>query len=84
MVTVDATTVKNKFGEMLDRARTETVQVTKSGRNAVVIISTEEYSRLQGIEDQYWIHLASKAEAGGYISEAESMKLLQKLTHEED
>ena len=40
---------KNRFSEVVERARTEGPQrVTKRGKDAVVVVSAQEWSRLQG------------------------------------
>jgi prevent-host-death family protein len=42
-------TAKQRFSELVDRARREGPQVvTKHGRDAVVVMSVEEYERLAG------------------------------------
>lgn len=42
---------KQHFSELVERARTEGPQlVTKHGRDAVVVLSAEEYARLRGPE----------------------------------
>lgn len=44
-------TAKQKFSEVVERAQREGPQVvTKHGREAVVIVSIEEYRRLRGDE----------------------------------
>jgi antitoxin Phd len=67
MKTYDATTVKNRLGEVIDVARSEPVLVTRSGRDAVVILSAEEYSRFLELEDTVWSRKAAAAEQTGYI-----------------
>ena len=43
---------KQRFSELVERARREGPQVvTKHGREAVVVISAEEYRRLKGPEE---------------------------------
>ena len=45
-------TAKQRFSELVERARREGPQVvTKHGREAVVAVSAEEYRRLKGPED---------------------------------
>jgi prevent-host-death family protein len=83
MITIDATTVKNKFGETIDKARLEPVLVTKSGRNAVVIISMEEYEHLQSMEDAYWADKARSAEQSGYVGAEKSQAFLNGLLQPE-
>ena len=48
MSSITATNAKNCFGEVLEMARTEPVHVQKNGRDVAVVISPEEYARLQG------------------------------------
>jgi antitoxin Phd len=44
-------TAKQHFSEVVERARSEGPQVvTKHGKDAVVIVSVEEYQRLRGSE----------------------------------
>lgn len=44
---ISAKDAKNGFGRLLDTARAEPVTVEKHGRAVVVVISVEEYERLQ-------------------------------------
>ncbi len=71
-----ATEVKNRFGEYLEKARHQPVTVEKTGRKYVVLVSHEEYERLQAIEDQHWGIAAAEAEKSGFIGTEEAMKLL--------
>jgi antitoxin Phd len=71
-----ATEVKNRFGEFMDKAQREPVTVEKTGRSYVVLISHDEYERLQGIEDSYWAEKADNAKKSGYLGTAESMAFL--------
>jgi prevent-host-death family protein len=48
MSSITATNAKNRFGEVLEMARTEPVHVQKNGRDVAVIVSPEEYARMQG------------------------------------
>ena len=42
---------KNKFSAVVERARTEGPQrVTKNGKEAVVIVSSQEWARMRGSE----------------------------------
>lgn len=50
MRTLSAKDAKYEFGRLIDLARAEPVAVTKHGRSVVVVIATEEYERLKGIE----------------------------------
>ncbi len=46
MRTMSAKDAKNSFGLLLDYARAAPVQVEKHGRPVVVVISVEEFQRL--------------------------------------
>lgn len=71
-----ATEVKNRFGEFMEKARHAPVTVEKTGRKYVVMISHEEFERLQAIEDQQWALAAEQAEKSGFLGPEESMKIL--------
>ena len=74
-----ATEVKNRFGEYLEKAQHQPVTVEKTGRKYAVIVSHEEYERLQEIEDQVWGRAAAEAEKSGFLSTEETMKLLNRV-----
>lgn len=46
MKSMSARDAKNGFGKLLDFARVEPVQVEKHGRAVVVVLSVEEFARL--------------------------------------
>jgi prevent-host-death family protein len=77
---VSATEVKSRFGEYLDIARAEPVQVRHTGRPVAVLMSWDEYEHLQATEDAYWAARAKAAEESGtFLGHEESMKLLNDL-----
>lgn len=47
MQTMSARDAKNGFGRLMDLARAEPVTIEKHGRAVVVVVSIEEYERLQ-------------------------------------
>jgi PHD/YefM family antitoxin component YafN of YafNO toxin-antitoxin module len=63
----------------IDTARCEVVFVEKQGRSMAVILSLEEYQKLNDIKDALWVLKAESAKAEGYLSEEESEKLLSDL-----
>ncbi len=75
-----ATEVKNHFGEFMEKARHAPITVEKTGRKYVVMMSHEEFERLQAIEDQQWAMAAAEAQKSGYLGTEESMKLLTRFT----
>lgn len=47
MAKITATDAKNRFGQVLEMARTEPVHVQKNGRDVAVVISPEEFLRYE-------------------------------------
>ena len=74
-----ASQAKNKFGELLDLARREPVQIEKKGRKVAVVMSVEEYDRLTSLEDEYWAFRAKQAKAEGFMGTENSEDLLNEL-----
>ncbi|WP_349362539.1 MAG: type II toxin-antitoxin system Phd/YefM family antitoxin [Roseitalea porphyridii] len=46
MNTLNATDAKNRFGRMIDLARSGPVRIQKNGRDIAVVLSPEEFRRL--------------------------------------
>ena len=79
MKTLGASEAKNRFGELLDLARREPVQIAKKGRNIAVVLSIEEFERLSDLEAELLAIKAEKARQEGFIGISESEALLEKL-----
>ncbi len=79
MKTLGASEAKNRFGELLDLARREPVQIAKKGRNVAVVLSIEEFERLSNLEDELLAIKAEKARQEGFIGISESEALLEEL-----
>lgn len=78
MKTITAAQAKNAFGKFLDMAQREPVAVTKMGRPVGVFISMAD------LEDTVFAQLALDAHKEGYVSVAESRKLLDRLRNSGD
>ncbi len=52
MQTLTATDAKYGFGRLMDLARAEPVTIAKHGRPVVVVMSVEEYERLNRTEQE--------------------------------
>jgi prevent-host-death family protein len=61
MVQMTAREAKNNFGELLDTAQREPVTITRQGRAVAVLVSQQEYARLQALEDAHWAAHADAA-----------------------
>lgn len=47
MHAVKASDAKNRFGQLLDMAQAEPVRIQKNGRDVAIVLSPEEFQRLQ-------------------------------------
>jgi antitoxin Phd len=75
--TMPAKEAKQGFGALLDAARREPVTITKNGREVVVVLSKEDFDRLEALEDAYWGALAEEAREEGSIGVEASERLLR-------
>ena len=76
---------KNGFGRLLDTAQREPVTIEKKGRPVAVVLSLEEYQRLEAIEDAWWAARADAAEReGDWLGPEESEKYLREILSAED
>lgn len=79
MKTMTATDAKTRFGQMLDDAMRAPVVIEKSGRSVAVLVSSQEYQRLQDAEEEMWGFRARMAEANGFLDEAEQTAWLARM-----
>ena len=79
MKTLGASEAKNRFGEMLDLARREPVQIAKKGRGVAVVLSIEEFERFSDLENQLLALKAEIAHQEGFIGTVESETLLSDI-----
>jgi len=82
MVVISAKEAKDRFGVLMDTARREPVTITKHNRPWVVVVSSEEYARLEAMEDAAWAAKAREAEKEGYLGTEESEAFIQQITSE--
>ena len=79
-----ASEAKSKFGELLDFARTHPVKIEKNGRFVAVVISAEEFERMEALEDAWWGQQAELAMKEGFLTEKESEKKLAEWMNAKD
>jgi antitoxin Phd len=60
MKEISARQAKNQFGQLLESAQLAPVRVTRRGRSAGVLMSEEQYQRLQGLA---WDRVADTVES---------------------
>ena len=75
---------KDNFGELLDTAQREPVEIQKKGRPVAVIVSLDEYQRLESLEDTWWANEAKKALKEGSLGTKESESFLAGLLNAKD
>ena len=84
MKSLGAREAKNTFGRLLDDARMEPITIEKHGRAVVVVLSIDEYSRLEGLEEAYWAAKADEAVArGDWAGVEESERTLKDILNAE-
>ncbi|MFH1741574.1 MAG: type II toxin-antitoxin system Phd/YefM family antitoxin [bacterium] len=84
MKTVGATEAKNGFGRMLDAVQREPVTIQKKGRPVAVVLSHEEYGRLEALDDAWWAKRAELAGRVGFAGPEESEAILEEMLNAED
>ncbi|WP_028987362.1 type II toxin-antitoxin system Phd/YefM family antitoxin [Thermicanus aegyptius] len=84
MKRLSATDLRRRFGEVIEDAKLEPVLIEKGGRPVVVVLSYEDYQRLQDLEDEWWGEQARKAAAEGFLSAEETEAWLKEKIHETD
>jgi antitoxin Phd len=80
MISVNATELKNRMGRYLQQSVTEPVIIEKTHRPFAVILSYDEYERLQSLEDTFWIEKAKQAEKEGFVGVESSMNFIREAT----
>jgi prevent-host-death family protein len=84
MKSMTAADAKRGFGALLDAAQREPVTITKNGREVAVLVSREDFERLEALEDAYWGALAEEARKEGSLGVEESERLLRSYLNATD
>ena len=79
-----AAEAKNGFGKMIDIVQREPVTIKKKGRAVAVVLSMEEYSNFELLEDQWWGDRAEEAMKEGFLGTEESAKFLERIRNAKD
>ena len=67
---IPAREAKNRFGRLLDAARSAPVRVTKKGRAVGIVMSIEHYERLRGVA---WAQLGETMDRMGTDASAHGL-----------
>ena len=85
MSVVTATYVKQNFGACVTDAQTQPLVINKSGKPSAVLMSYNEFMRLQELEDHLWALCAQEAAKEGYLGQEETTAFLksrlEKIAH---
>ena len=85
MKTYAASEAKNSFGRLLDTAQREPVTIEKKGRPVAVVLSIEDYERLEALEDAWWVARAEDAEReGDWLGPEKSGTYMRKVLSAKD
>ena len=84
MIKMNATKAKNEFGLLLDTARSQPVGIEKNGRAVAVVLSIEEFERMEALEDAWWAKKAEEVAAEGFLDQGESEKFLAEMLNAKD
>lgn len=82
--TMSASDAKNNFGELLEDARKNPVKIERNGRPVAVVISYEEFERMEALEDAWWAKQAEDVVKDGFLSEDDSEKFLAEMLNAKD
>jgi len=79
MKTVTASEMKNKLASVFEKASSCPVHISRRGTEGYVLLSANEYERLDALEDMYWSSVAKKARQNGeYLSTKKSIQEIEK------
>ena len=70
---------QTNFGMLIDSAQKEPIKITRRNRPIAVVISNEEYDRLQHMEDVLWAEKAAKAMNSGIASDNDVKILFREI-----
>ncbi len=82
--TISATYAKNNFGELLDNVSKNPVKIERNGRPVAVVLSYDEFRRIEALEDAWWAKKAEEAIKEGFLGQDESEKFLAEMLNAKD
>ncbi len=70
---------QNHFGDLMMKAIKEPVAISKYGKEALVVMSQEEYMKFSHLEDKYWAAMADEAYEEGTIGVEKTKELMNSI-----
>ena len=81
---LSAREAKTHFGVLLDMAQRQPVTIEKKGRPVVVVLSMQDFSHYEKIEDELLALKATQADKGGWLDRKKSADFLARLGTEKN
>ena len=76
---------EKSFGQILDKAQQEPVAIHQNGRPVAVVLSYEDYERLEALEDAWWAMKAeTAAKEGDWLGSEESEQYMRDVLNASD
>jgi PHD/YefM family antitoxin component YafN of YafNO toxin-antitoxin module len=82
MLKITVTELKGRLDEYFVEAETEAITIIHPTGKSIVMLSIEEYERLQALDDADWGERAKKASEEGYVSMEETGRWLAERLNE--
>ncbi|MDO8588255.1 MAG: type II toxin-antitoxin system Phd/YefM family antitoxin [Armatimonadota bacterium] len=79
MAKLSSKQAQSRFGELIDVAQHEPVVIERHGRPIAVVLSVQDYERLEAAQDRLWAERAEKALERGFASKEETKKLFEDI-----
>lgn len=70
---------RGNFGALLDTAQREPVAIEKRGRRVAVMVSPEEYDRLEALDEAIWSVKIQRALDEGFLGVEETRAFLERM-----
>lgn len=81
---MSASDARNNFGDLLEFASKNPVTIERNGRSVAVVVSAEEFERMEAMEDAWWARKADEAMKEGTLSQEASEKFLAEMLNAKD
>ena len=79
MDTVTATEMKQHLSRVLNKAMRAPVKITRKGSDDFVVLSMDEFERLEALDDAYWSDIARKARKAGTLGTGKTALIMSEL-----
>jgi prevent-host-death family protein len=74
---------QKNFDHLLELAQKNPVKIERNGRPVAVMISHEEFERMEAMEDAWWARQAQEASKEGFFDQKESEDFLAEMINKD-